>query len=319
MNGTQIHLGVICFLLKLCHKAPNLYNKMQVIFYYNFTYNYFFCCILINNLSAVPGYGMARFLFCKFFLAPNKSRGREKTMKVLILPQPWASLLCSGLIDVFDIGVDLRTNRCPVLVYAAPWRKYSNPNDAPLEWQLVLSAAQLMGMTPLFKDLPYDCYIGSAEASKMPYDRSSFWLFYAKPETTYVFHNAKVFDEPIHHRIVDESQIPAGQKVLIAQPARVDDSFVLPVNNLLFSQAREGFSFEIPLTEGFHKMFYGDGKPFATIVLVNGCFMKKFVFERDNDFVISMDEKGKPKHFFSVKSWKPEVRASFKINLRTQL
>ena len=99
-------------------------------------------------------------------------------MRKIVIPQPWASMIAAGVINVFDLGIDLGTEPCIVLIVAAPWQKYDNSKKIPLEWLQALEIAQLLGLVPLYRDMPFNCIIGYVTAARES-NLLSFYLFYS--------------------------------------------------------------------------------------------------------------------------------------------
>lgn len=243
-------------------------------------------------------------------------------MKIVTIKQPWAIFLLTGEVDVFDFGIDLGTNLCDVLIHAAPWQQYDNSKTIPLEWLQDLSMARLVGSVPLYQDMPFDCLIGSMTISNYTVNIESKWAYGARKERLYTIYNARLFSKPVTSSVSEEDSLPTYYKLLTDLPHRIfGNSLMLPTNGKLFDDAKEGFSFVIPVTDEFHEVIYGKSyqRPIETITLVNGFRYKKFAFEADNDFFLAMDEKGKPKRYLSIKTGKMEVRPMYRINLRKQL
>ena len=242
-------------------------------------------------------------------------------MRKIIIPQPWASMICAGLIDIFDLGVDLGAETCLVLIQAAPWQKYDNRKNLPLEWIQRLSAAQLMGTVPLYQDMPFDCVVGFIKADLLLMEPDSMWAYRGKRESLYLITNARMFTRPVRTSIDDEKDLPSHCKMLLPNPVRLEDGILVHVNETLFEDAREGYSFNAPMVNAFHEVLFNSNsdKSLKKLILCNNHRYKTFAFERDNDFYLALDEKGYPKRYFSILTKKTEVRPFFKFNLRKQL
>ena len=242
-------------------------------------------------------------------------------MRKIIIPQPWASMICAGIIDIFDLGVDLGTESCLVLIQAAPWQKYDNRKRLPLEWLQELSAAQLMGTVPLFQDMPFDCVVGFIKAHPLFMETDSMWAYGGKRETLHLITGARMFTKPVRTSINDENHLPGHCKMLMPYPVRFEDSILVHVNAQLFEDAKEGYSFNAPMVNAFHEVLFNSdsGKSLKKLNLCNNHRYKTFAFERDNDFYLALDEDGYPKRYYSILTKKSEVRPFFKFNLRKQL
>jgi len=245
-------------------------------------------------------------------------------MKHVTIRQPWASLICAGVIDSFDLGVDIGAEMCQVLVHAAKWQKYDNRKSIPLEWLQELEAATLTGIVPLYHEMPFDCVIGFVKASHQidtyPW-LNPIWQHGAKRETHYLLTGAQLFTKPLAGKLSENSELPSYCTILQPDPLAVEDRIVIPVNHKIFEEAREDYQIIVPLNKLFHEVII-DKAPkdgFKEVCLMCGFFFKKFAYEADNDFILAWDEKGKPKKFFSITSGKNEVKRSFKFHLRKQL
>jgi hypothetical protein len=104
-------------------------------------------------------------------------------------------------------------------------------------------------------------------------------------------------------------------------PCVIHGNLSINVNRKLFYDATEGFSFTVPITDDMFKMLIHDGAiiPYKSIMLHHAGMMKRFAFEKDNDFDVARDEKGKPKHFFSIRKGKDDAKPFFRINLRHKM
>lgn len=242
-------------------------------------------------------------------------------MKKVVIAQPWASMIAAGLIDIFDLGVDLGTEKCHVLIVAAPWQKYDNRKSLPLEWLQDLSMARLTGSVPHYEDMPFDCAIGTVWVYQLRTTSDSVWSHGGKQGSLYLLSDARMFTQPVRTNIVDESYLPSSCKVLTPAPVRLDDGILIHVNATVFEAAREGYYFTVPMVDSLHKALFShvSDQSLQRLVLSNNFRYKTFAFERDNDFILSSDVRGIPKRFYSIVSKKSEVRPFFKFYLRKQL
>ena len=242
-------------------------------------------------------------------------------MRKIVIPQPWASMIAAGLIDIFDLGVDLGTKQCRVLIVAAPWQKYDNRKNLPLEWVQALSEALLLGMIPLYEEMPFDCVIGIVKASKLCTELDSVWAYGGKRNTLYLLTDARMFVKPLRTSIKNEQDLPSTCKAFGLRPLRIDKTAMIPVNHRVFEEAREGYRFQAPMTAAFAEVIYGrvPGDILEELVITHDHCYKKFVFEPENDFFLAKDEKGRNKRYFSIVSNKTEVRTYYQFNLLNQL
>ena len=121
---------------------------------------------------------------------------------VISINQPSASMLVTGLVDAYDLGVDLGKEPRHVLVQATSWQQYETHSSKSLEWQQSLELAQLMGIVPLYHEMPFDQIIGIVVAAKLPtgFADVSPWTYKANDETIYAISQAHVFDQPLPPR-----------------------------------------------------------------------------------------------------------------------
>ena len=111
-------------------------------------------------------------------------------------------------------------------------------------------------------------------------------------------------------------------EVFSPMPKIYDGNLVVPVNHDLFAKAIEGYFIDLPLTDGIFHLLTNKGdsfRKFGGVVLKCGNLVKRFVYEADNDFILTYDEQGNPKRFFSVNKGKMDVKPSFRIFLNTRI
>ena len=240
-------------------------------------------------------------------------------MTKVLISQPWANMICVGLVDVFDLGIDLGTKPCRVLIHAAPWQKYDNRPTIPLEWRHALEMAQLLGIVPLYHELQYDCLIGFVTAEKVTPEPRQVWAYGGNPKTVYRLSNPFIFDDPLAKGTdVTEEHLLRASEPFPCAPFMFDGHLVIPVNHKIFEEATEGYTVNVPLTDAMARLLTCNGKniPFAGILLGHGNFVKRFLYEKDNDFHIARDEKGKPKHVFSIVKNMDVAKPFFTFNLK---
>ena len=243
-------------------------------------------------------------------------------MRKIIIPQPWACLICAGIIDIFDLGVDLGAETCLVLIQAAPWQKYDNTSKRPLEWLQALEMAQLMGIIPLYHEMPLDCIIGYVIAVKESKMAQSVWAYGGKQGQLYRLNLPLFFDQPLHkNAVVTEDELLRSHAVFPTLPIVIDGNLSIFVNKKLFYDAVEGFSFIAPMTDAMYNIMVKDGKiiQHKGLMLNYNGLVKRFLFEPDNDFDIARDGDGKPKHYFNIRKGKEDVKAFFRFHLRHKI
>lgn len=277
-------------------------------------YHFFYTNLLYLSAADI------RIFFC---LLTNEEA--KRIMFKVTINQPSASMLVTGLVDAYDLGVDLGKEPRHVLVQATSWQQYETHSSKSLEWQQSLELAQLMGIVPLYHEMPFDQIIGIVVAAKLPtgFADVSPWTYKANDETIYAISQAHVFDKPLSPRTeVTWEHFMRTSEVFPPMPEVYDDNLIVPVNQELFSKAIEGYFIDLPLTDGiFHLLTNKEDSfsKFGGVVLKCGNIAKRFVYEDDNDFVLAYDEHGNPKRFFSVNKGKMDVKPSFRIFLNTRI
>lgn len=243
-------------------------------------------------------------------------------MRKIIIPQPWACLICAGIIDIFDLGVDLGTGPCLVLIQAAPWQKYDNSSKRPLEWLLAHEMAQLMGIVPLYHEMLLDCIIGYVIAVKETENTQSVWTYGGKQDRLYHLYLPLFFDKPLaNNTVVTEDELLRTHAVFPTPPHVIRDTLFIPVNRKLFFDAVEGFSFIVPMTDAMFELLVQDGKiiQYEGLMLSYNGLVKRFLFEKDNDFDIARDGDGNPRRFFSIRKGKEDAKPFFRFHLRHKI
>ena len=243
-------------------------------------------------------------------------------MRKIIIPQPWACLMLAGIIDIFDLGVDLGTGPCLVLIQAAPWQKYDNSSKTPLEWLLALEMAQLMGIVPLYHEMPFDCIIGYVIAGKVTEEPQSVWAYGGKKDRLYRLYLPLLFDKPLpNNAVVTEDMLLRSSAMFPTPPHVVGDTLCFNVNKKLFYDAVEGFSFSVPMTDAMFQLVVRNGEiiQYKSVMLSYNGLVKRFIYEKDNDFDIARDGEGKPKHYYCIRKGKDEAKPFFRIHLRHKI
>ena len=243
-------------------------------------------------------------------------------MRKIVIPQPWASMIAAGVINVFDLGIDLGTEPCIVLIVAAPWQKYDNRKKIPLEWLQALEMAQLLGLVPLYQEMSFNCIIGYVTAVSAKNLTDSIWAYGSNPETLYQLVLPFIFDETMPVQVVvTEDHLMRASEPFPEVPYSDGTELCVQVNKDIFHRAVEGFWFSIPLTDAMARLLLKDGKniEYHTVMLKYGFHVKRFLYQKENDFYISLDINGKPKRYYSINKERKEARAFFKIHLEHKI
>ena len=162
-------------------------------------------------------------------------------MKALVLKQPWATLVASGIVDVlqFNKNTDYRGR---VLLYAKRTTlKDKDYADMPIEWLDTINNhfdfgnLETMGITSAF--------IGIADLVDVTTDTSSsVWAKGNQGAFKWVFANAKLFDTPHLVNIrtnslvidtveLDENNLPPSHTAIIKYPYYEGKELVIPVGD----------------------------------------------------------------------------------------
>lgn len=259
-----------------------------------------------------------------FFCLLTNEEAKRIMFKVSI-NQPSASMLVTGLVDAYDLGIDLGKEPRHVLVQATSWHQYENHSSKSLEWQQSLELAQLMGVVPLYNEMPFDQIIDIVVVAKLPngFANVSHWTYKANDDTVYAISQAHMFENPLSPQTeVTWEHLIRTSEVFPPMPEVYDGNLVVPVNQELFSKAIEGFFIDLPLTDGIFHLLTNKEKSFRKfdgVVLKCGNLVKRFIYEANNDFILAYDKQGNPKHFYSVNKRIMDVKPSFRIFLNTRI
>lgn len=164
-------------------------------------------------------------------------------MKILVLEQPWAQLVCSGICDVVTVDnyFDYRGE-----VYVAVRGQVRNYDDFRYEWITEINNSILFGNIPAQTDWLCQGIIGKVEVVDCVNESYSLWQQDKKFYERYmIVRNASLFNESL------EITIPLGKRffevesiegllenqtyiVDIRKPKLVGDKYVLPVSEERF-------------------------------------------------------------------------------------
>ena len=244
-------------------------------------------------------------------------------MHVLLTEQPFASMQVAGLMPVVSIKRPQHAPPCRVFIYAVEAKKPLS--SYPVEWQMLVHNAQMLGNIPNFVDLPTGCIIGWVDVALhgvIP----KVWNF---GENLFSAFNAHTLDEPFRCSIKHEgiyfnirSDLSA-HRVKRSHIFAVGDSLFVPTNARIFEQSAHGTSIVIDLIgeEASHLVTESDTmKEYNSIVLFHNSKYREFEFSQDNNFVPYLDEKGKLKMYRSVLRDGAQVgRTGVRLNLIHEL
>ena len=237
------------------------------------------------------------------------------------IPLPWARMVCSGLVDTQDIGYDIGTRPCLVLVEAVK-NPYSDQRYfRTAEWKHALSLAETLGLLSLKGDRTFGL-IGAFTALPNP-NRKSIWAYGGNPATLYRVAKPMFFSKALDPtRFFTREQILSmGETNILPQASTSGEELILPVCERLFNAVTLNSCFSIPLTETITESLFSLDSLANDRVLTLVCnnITKSFAFEDDNEYYLPHDENDNIQSVFSHLRGKDIVLEHFKFNLRTRI
>lgn len=237
------------------------------------------------------------------------------------IPLPWARMVCSGLVDTQDIGFDIGTHPCLVLVEAV-----KNPHSVEryfrtAECKHALSLAETLGLLSQKGDRTFGL-VGVFTALPNP-ARESIWTYGGNPTTLYRVAKPMCFSKALDPtRFFTRKQILSmGETNILPQASTSGEELILPVCERLFNAVTLNSGFSIPLTETITESLFSLDclANYRVLTLVCNNRTKSFVFENDNEYYLPHDENGNIKSVFSNFRGRNIVLEHFKFNLRTRI
>ena len=240
-------------------------------------------------------------------------------MFIIFLDGPFAFLMTAGLMPVASIKWLHHAPPCRVYIYSVDGKK---PLSCyPVEWQMLLHNAEVLGNIPHFVDLPTGCIIGWVDVNPNG-EIPKLWDF---GENLFHVFNAHRLDEPfrcnIKHEGVNINLTPdfVAHKVKQAHIFAMLNSLFVPCNRRVWEQSAHGTSIVIDLfgDEAKHLITEDNElKEYDSVVLYHNNMYREFEFSPDNRFVPYLDERGKLKMYRSILRDGAQVgRTGVRLNL----
>ncbi len=237
------------------------------------------------------------------------------------IPLPWARMVCSGLVDTQNIGCDIGTQPCLVLVEAVN-NPYSDEQFfRTVEWKHALSLAETLGLLSRKGERRFGL-VGAFTALPNP-DRNSMWAYGGKPDTLCRVAKPMCFSKTLDPTrfFTREEILSMGESCLLPKTSVSGDELMLPVSERLFNAVTLNSSFSIPLTETISETLFSLDclANYRALTLVCNNRAKCFAFESDNEYYLPHDENGNIKSVFSNFRGRNIVLEHFRFKLRTRI
>lgn len=259
-----------------------------------------------------------------FLPKPMSVRAKNNNiMYIIILDAPLALAMAAGVMPVASIKWLHHAPPCRVLIYAAEAKQPIS--GYPVEWQMILHNAQVLGNIPHFVDLPTGCIVGWVDVyphAEIP----KLWNF---GDNLVRVGNAHRFDEPFRCNIKHEgisfnlTQEFAAHKVKLAHLFSALDTLFVPTNARVWEQSAHGTSLVIDLFGDDASCLITEAatlREYNSVVLHHNGMYREFEFSSDNGFVPYLDERGKLKMYRSILRDGAKVgRTGVRLNLTNEL
>lgn len=178
-------------------------------------------------------------------------------MKAIVIEQPWAQLVATGIVSVINRaeGTDFRGR---VLLCAASTPVTGETYDSLyIEWIQSITNHQIFGNLPYEDEMPLGAVIGWAELTDCAAGESEGLWDGAAEEYKWRFRDARLFEKPVPCKLPDkgffemeDEEFPAAKAVRLAYPRLEGELLVIPVEKYTFKDARQQSGFGIALLEG---------------------------------------------------------------------
>ena len=239
----------------------------------------------------------------------------RKTMKVLSVQQPWASLICAGIKDVENRTWKAAKVPGRILIHASSKKVTRNfLNTIPEEMESYISNNVFFGNLAPLNELPTSAIIGYVTVTGFEDgEMDSVW---ADGPGVYKWklEDAWMFDVPILNvkgklnlfdYDLDEDNLPPAHQVDLMGIDVNDagDEVTIPCEELSFKDLREGDSLQLYLTNEFRELLSTqieenviDMKPFKTVMICCGDKYKRFELAEDTGLYMipDLDDETKP-------------------------
>ena len=215
---------------------------------------------------------------------------------------PLAALICSGVVDICDIGVNIGTHPCLVLVNAVSSCPLVMTRFNTIECRHAAEMAFSLGLVTKEQTSQEGVIIGSFFADPIPEGYRSPWAFGCDPATSYLVVNPMFLDEPQNGlKRLSFSEARNGFAPMSPSVTASGEELILPVNKEMFGKAAIGASFTIPMTEEFASLLFSNDRmsQYRKLSLLCKGYCKSFVFEEENGLIFETGQDLKVKTVFS--------------------
>lgn len=223
-------------------------------------------------------------------------------MKVLSVPQPYASLVTAGIYDFMNVTWKPKEESFRILIYANK-RKISVrsfiANEITEEFQEVFNHI-VFGNIPDFKDMPSGAIIGYATVDRIQKASDDNGISY-----NWFFEDAHLFDKPItgvngRPRLwdyeIDENNLPPAHKVKLNNAQLKEDDIYIPLSKSLWAGVGPKRMFTLEFSEDLRMQFEEKdwlpffGKPNRIHFTHNGEKRSFLLKSLDTETEIDMDD-----------------------------
>ena len=200
-------------------------------------------------------------------------------MYYVFVHQPFATMICRGLLPVFYL--DLQAKSYPCKVYVCSLAEFNRASDYTVEWHQECNNQRLFGNLPDTNELPVNQVIGSVKVIGTTDDPN---LFCIRDAREFVAPFEVPFDQMSKYEEIIERM---RTKMYIPHvPHLIDDgsNLVIPFNDFASSLAMYDHEFRIELVGSFAKLVLDeDGmlKPFSRFTVWNGTRGDCFAIDED--------------------------------------
>lgn len=225
-------------------------------------------------------------------------------MKVLSVPQPYASLIAAGIYNSHYETWRPKDESSRVLIYANKKRisKRSFIANESIDFIQRTLNHITFGNIPDFKDMPNGAIIGyvTIDTTKKPSDNNGIYY-------DWHFKDAYLFDEPVavekgKPRLWDydlnEDSLPPAHKVIINEARFKDSNIYIPLNKSLWDNLKPDNSITLEFTEALQDQYEKELGPLSAFDVTyqlhftfNGLKRSFFVkMNSDNEFDMNVPE-----------------------------
>ena len=235
---------------------------------------------------------------------------------------PQAALLCSGVVDLCDLGVELGKLPCLVLVNAVESRPLMLTGFNTVECRHAADMAATLGLVTEEQMKLSGKIIGSFFADPVPEGYRSPWAYGCNPATSYLVTNPLFLDTPQDAlKQLTFSEAREGFSVMPPIVAGSGEELNLPVCKKIFLEAHVGKDFTVPLTEALAALLFSNDSlaQYTTLTLSCMGYIKSFKFEKENGIIFPTDKDMRLQTAFSAMRGENIMLPYFKFFLKERL